>query len=164
MFYLVLLFGTNSSVSSCLYLFLWIRWNSYLSQSWRCVLVQEHLFVDCMCLVAWTEGLEPKQACPGMCWELPPWWEGWSLVWAWDLPGVIHRPLPWLGGLEWKWAQAGASPGTHWGLPLWAGAKARCGLGFSWDVLRAATLAGGWGRARAWHGLGSMLGQSWQAG
>ena len=72
-----------------------IRWNSYLSWFWRCVLVGEHPFAVCVCSVALVGDLDLKWArvmtSPGLSWQPPPWWGlGLETEWLESEPGVKH--------------------------------------------------------------------------
>ena len=101
--YLVLSFeGYSSLFLFCLNfsVFLYeIRWTTYLSWSWRHIVMCECPYAVCMCPVALLggPGLKWAQArsCPKVYWQLPPWWKVML-----DLEGI---------GLE-----PGVSQGSSW--------------------------------------------------
>ena len=109
-----------------------IRWNCYLSQSWRHVLVWECPYAVCMCLVTLMGELDLMRALLSVAsskvhWFLPPWW------------GMGPGMEPELG-------MSGSL--SHGVMALTALVRSRAGV-------RKA-------RAKAPCGMGSALGWSWQ--
>ena len=79
-----------------------ITWNSYLSQSWRCVLAWECPYAVCVRPATVVGELDAKWAwavsSPGVRWQLPPWWKSWL-----ELGGLRPEPRVSQGFSQSRW-------------------------------------------------------------